>query len=173
MVMRWDPFGEALGLRDAMNRLFEQAVVQPGSGSRGSETATFAPAMDVREDKDGYTVQVSLPGVKPEDVNIQYEQGVLTISGETRAETEREEGTFHIRERRHGRFGRSVTLPNAVDADRADASFEHGVLDLRMPRAEESKPRRIAVHAGRSDSAPPIETSANGHSQPAGVGASA
>jgi HSP20 family protein len=165
MVMRWDPFGEALSLRDAMNRLFEQAVLQPGEGTRASDGATFAPAMDVRETRDGYTVQVSLPGVKPDDINIQYQQGMLTISGETRTDTSSDEGAYRVRERRFGQFSRSVSLPDSIAGDRAEASFEHGVLTLNVPKAEESKPRRIEVRAGGS--APAIETTANGRSEPA------
>src|SRR5438067_9331570 len=101
MVMRWDPFGEALSLRDAMNRLVEQAVLRPGGeGTRTADGTSFAPAIDVQETQDGYTVRASLPGVKPDDVNIQYQQGVLTISGATDEEQTREQGTYHIRERR-------------------------------------------------------------------------
>lgn len=186
MVTRWDPFSEALSLRDAMNRLFEQAVLQPsgetGRGGSSNSGAVFAPAMDVHETQDGYTIRVSLPGVKPEDVNIQYQQGTLSISGETHEDEAREQGAYHVRERRSGRFGRTLTLPDAVNADKAEATFEHGVLTLRLPKAEETKPRRIQVKSGASSSgASQVGTSqagstpetGNGNGAHAPVGASA
>jgi HSP20 family protein len=167
--MRWDPFGEAMSLRDGMNRLFEQAVLRTGAtGETASgEGRTFAPALDIHESREAYTVTASLPGVKPENVNIQYQKGVLTISGETSNETTREEGTFHVRERRQGHFSRSISLPDTVNADAAEANYNDGVLTLRMPKAEEMKARRIEVHTG-SQGAPAIETSANSYAQPVG-----
>jgi HSP20 family protein len=166
MITRWDPINEALSLRDAMSRLFEQAVLQPSAeASRAAESSSFSPALDVRESQDAYTIVASLPGVKPEDVNIQYQKGVLTIGGETSTDKSRDEGTWHLRERRHGRFSRTISLPDSVNADAADARFEHGVLELRMPKAEETKPRRIAVHAGSSE---PVITP---ELEPAGAGA--
>jgi HSP20 family protein len=148
-----------------MNRLFEQAVLKtPATGGDGG---TFAPALDIHESQDAYTIKVSLPGVKPEDVNVQYQKGVLTFSGESRADTNREEGTYHLRERRWGRFSRSVSLPDTVNAERAEASFDQGVLTLRMPKAEETKPRQIEVKTG-SGGSPAIESTANGH-EPVGA----
>jgi HSP20 family protein len=149
MVTRWDPFGGALSLRDAMDRLFEQSIWRPAAETgRPADGGAWAPALDVQETSDGYTIKASLPGVKPEGVNIQYQRGMLTISGSTSDEQTREQVGYHIRERRSGRFSRSLSLPDVVDADHAAATFEHGVLELRMPRAEASKPRRIEVHAG-------------------------
>ena len=171
MVMsRWDPLGEALSLREAMSRLFEQAVLQPGSaGGQGRQGLGFAPALDVSENTDEYTVKANLPGVKPEDVNIELERGVLTISGEIKDEAEQrgvrqgedgqqrqsQQGTHHIRERHYGRYFRSITLPTDVDATKTEATFEHGVLMLRIPKAEATKPRRIQIKAGGSHSATP------------------
>lgn len=166
MVTRWDPFSEALSLRDAMNRLFEQAVLQPGGEPRRSgEGGSFAPALDVHEGADGYTISASLPGVKPEDVEIQYQQGVLSISGSAHEEQEQQQGAYHLRERRRGRFSRTLSLPDAVDADRAEAAFEHGVLTLTLPKAESTKARRIPVQAGGSGSGTPElqKASGNGH----------
>jgi HSP20 family protein len=164
MVTRWDPYSEALSLRDAMNRLFEQAVLQPGSDPRrGGEGAAFAPALDVHEGPEGYTIKASLPGVKPQDVDIQYQQGVLTISGTAQEEQQQQQGTYHLRERRQGRFSRTLSLPDAVDADRAQAQFEHGVLTLTLPKAESTKPRRIQVQAG-SAATPELQKGTTGSS---------
>jgi HSP20 family protein len=174
MVTRWDPFSEALSLRDAMGRLFEQAVLQPTGDSGSPANGAFAPALDVHETQDAYTVTASLPGVRPEDVNIQYQQGVLSISGSMQEEQQREQGTYHLRERRRGRFSRTINLPDWVDADRAQATFEHGVLELRLPKAEETKPRRIQVQAGASNPAldkAPSSAASNGHAEKAKAGA--
>jgi HSP20 family protein len=173
MVTRWDPFGEALSLRDAMNRLFEQAVLQPSAETGAARDAGIVPPMDVHESQDAYTVKVSLPGVKPEDVNIQYQQGALTISGEVKEDQSREQGGYHIRERRTGRFSRVLRLPETVNADKAEATFEHGVLTLRLPKAEETKPRRIAIQSGTGSQQTQVGTSGNGNGQPASAGTSA
>jgi HSP20 family protein len=166
MVMRWDPFGEALALRDAMNRLFEQAVLKtPSQGTEGA--VTYAPALDVHESENGYTIKVSLAGVKPEDVSIQYQKGVLSISGESHEASNREEGTYHVRERRWGRFSRSVSLPETVNAERAEATFDGGVLTLSVPKAEETKPRQIEIKAG-SGTGPAIEAGRT-NGQPVGA----
>jgi HSP20 family protein len=178
MVTRWDPFSEALSLRDAMNRLFEQAVLQPtGEAGRSSEGSGFAPALDVHESQDAYTVKASLPGVRPEDVNIQYQQGVLSISGVVHDDRTQQQGSYHLRERRFGRFSRSLSLPETVDVDRAQASFEHGVLELRLPKAEEMKPRRIQVQTGGSSASSGAQigtgsTASSGQAQPSGAVAS-
>jgi HSP20 family protein len=175
-MSRWDPFSEALSLRDAMNRLFEQAVLQPSgeSGQRGE--GGFAPALDVCETPDEYIVEASLPGVDPKNVDIELHQGVLTIRGEVNEERHHEQhqrqaqarnggqvqqtqqtqqgqqgqhsGTYHVRERRMGRFYRSITLPTAVNAEQAKADFHNGILTLTIPKAEETKPRRIQVQSG-------------------------
>jgi HSP20 family protein len=190
MVMsRWDPFGEALSLRDAMNRLFESAVLQPslGDGGQRSGSEGFAPAMDVCETPDDYVVEVNLPGVKPEDVDIELHEGVLTIRGEMKQEghagrhtgqqtgqqsgqtngqqsTQQQgehRGNYGIRERRWGRFYRSVTLPANVDANKVQASFEHGVLTVTIPKAEETKPRRIQIQGQSQNRPQQIEGSAS------------
>ncbi len=145
MVTRWEPISGAMSLRDAVDRLFEQAVLRPGAEGERMNDGGWTPAMDVQENADGYTVRASLAGVKPEDVNIQYKRGVLSISGSSHDEQVREQGTYHIRERRSGRFSRTLSLPDVVDADRAQATFEHGMLELKLPKAEATKPRRIEI----------------------------
>lgn len=154
-MRRWEPFSEALSLRDAMSQLFEQSVWQPSTGGDGGRSmGGFSPALDVSEDNDEYCVRVSLPGVKPEDVEIQIQQGTLTISGELKDEQDHQDehqhqGKYHMRERRQGRFFRSVSFPTPLQADKAQATFENGVLQLEVPKAEESKPRRIQVQGGQ------------------------
>ncbi len=143
MLDRHEPFGRTLGLRQVMDRLLEDAVVMPrGEGQAGG------PALDAYEEGDTLVVEAHLPGLKPEDLDINVEQGVLTISGQTTAEEERKERNYLIREHRTGRFSRSLRLPATYDADACQATFEHGVLRLAFPKSESAKPRRIQIGGG-------------------------
>ena len=145
MLDRHDPFGRGLGLRQVMDRLLEDAVVMP----RGGDGQGWAgPVLNVYEDGDTLVVEAQLPGMKPEDLDINVEQGVLTISGQTTAEEERKERSYLIREHRSGRFSRSLRLPATYDADACQAEFEHGVLRLSFPKSEAAKPRRIQIGGG-------------------------
>ena len=140
---RWDPFREGLSLRSAMDRLLEESFVRPGSGLlRG---ATVAPPLDIAETEDAFVVTASLPGVKPEDVDIAVQGSTLTLRGETTAAVEQTGTRWHVRERSVGAFQRSVTLPTPVNANACDAQYEHGVLTLTLPKADETRPKRIPV----------------------------
>ena len=118
------------------------------------------PALNVYEDGDTLVVEAQLPGLKPEDLEIDVERGVLTISGQATAEEERKERNYLIREHRTGRFSRSLRLPATYDADACQANFEHGVLRLAFPKSEAAKPRRIQIGAGSQ----PAVTSGDGTS---------
>ena len=151
-IERWEPFREAISLRDAMNTLLQESFVRP-SGLLGQDgTASFP--IDVSETEDEYVVRASLPGVKPEEVQITVHGDTLTIRGESKAEEEGKGEHWHLRERRFGAFERSLTLPTPVNPDRAQARYEHGVLTLTLPKAEAAKPRQIKIggsaqgHAG-------------------------
>jgi HSP20 family protein len=144
-LSRWDPFQDMLSLREAMNQLMEESFVRP-NGARGQG---FVPALDLSETKDGYLVEAAVPGLKPEDLEITLENNVLTIKGETRKESEDKQRNYHRVERRFGSFQRSITLPNTVKADAIKAELEQGVLKLEIPKAEEVKPRKIAVSVGQ------------------------
>ena len=146
-MTRWDPFGEMMTLREAMNSLFEDSVVNPRS-VRGQ---TLGMPMDVSETADAFVVEAALPGVKPEDLDITLQDNVLTITGETRQEqNEQQKANYHRVERRFGRFSRSVALPTQVQADRVAASLNNGILRVEVPKAEQVKPRKITVNAGGS-----------------------
>jgi HSP20 family protein len=145
-IMRWRPAEDILSLRRAMDRLFESAFV--GRDFWGGPEGAAGPELDLYEQDDDLVVTAALPGVKPEDVEVTVRGNVLTIQGETRSETEGPSGRYHRRERRSGSFLRHIQLPAAVDADKARASFEHGLLRLRLPKAEEARQRRIPVQAG-------------------------
>lgn len=117
-------------------------------------TGAWAPAVDVAETGDEIRVEVELPGLNPEDVEVRVENGVLTVSGEKRSEFEegKEGSSYHLIERRYGRFERSFTLPRTVNAEKVDARFSNGVLSIGMPKAETAKPRRIAIKSGNGGS---------------------
>jgi HSP20 family protein len=149
-LARWDPFQDLLAIQDEMNQLFGQATGQGGRTTGGEAgTRAWAPALDIAERNDAYVVTVEVPGIKPEQLDITLENGALTISGERRFETETKEEQYHRIERRYGAFRRSITLPDRVKADAVEASFEDGLLQVVVPKAEEAKPKRIEVRAGR------------------------
>jgi HSP20 family protein len=146
-LMRRDPFREMLTLREAMNRLFEESLVWPTRTWPSSAAAGLAIAVDMHETEDDVVITADLPGLKPEDVDISITENALSMKGEFRSEEEGERGDVHFRERRYGAFQRSIALPDAIDADGAQAEFEDGVLTVTLPKTEETKPRRIEVKA--------------------------
>ncbi len=144
LVRRWDPFREMAELRATMDRLLNETRNLPLVNAE--ETVWMLP-LDVSENEDAYIVKASIPGVNPDDIDITLVDNVLTIKAEIKEEKEVEEAKYHLRERRFGVFSRSITLPAAVDADKVEAVYEHGVLTLTIPKAEEVKARKIEVHA--------------------------
>ena len=149
-LTRWDPFNEMLSLREAMSQLFEDSVVAPGTLRR--EQGGFAPALDLSETEDGYRVEVAVPGLKPEDLQITFENNVLAIKGQLRQESEDKKRNYHRSERRYGSFQRTIALPSTVKADAIQAALSNGILQLDIPKAEEVKPRRITVQVGPEQS---------------------
>jgi HSP20 family protein len=147
-IVRWEPLGNLMTLRDAMDRLFEESVVGP----RGwlAPTGGTLPALDMYETDSDLVVTAAIPGVSAEDVDVTVVGDVLTIKGETKTETRGEKANYHRQERRYGAFVRSVALPMAVQVDKAEAKFADGVLTLTMPKAEAAKPRSIKFKAERS-----------------------
>jgi len=140
-ISRWEPFKEMLTLRQAMDRLFEDSFVRP-TRFWGEPAGAYLP-LDIYTTKDAVVIRASVPGVKPEDVEITVEGSTVNIRGETKAP--QEEGTFLLQEQRYGPFSRSIDLALPVQPDKAEARFENGVLTLTIPKAEEIKPRVIKV----------------------------
>jgi HSP20 family protein len=144
IVRRPSPFGELMTLRSAMDRLFEDSFVRPrqwvGSVFEGSSLP-----LDVHTTADELVVKAALPGVKPDEVDITVEGGTLTISGEIREDRADDGAGYLIQEIRRGAFTRSIALPEGVEPDKAIATFENGVLTLRIPKAEQVKPRQIRI----------------------------
>ncbi|MGD0861362.1 MAG: Hsp20/alpha crystallin family protein [Candidatus Limnocylindrales bacterium] len=139
------PFGDLLSLRQAMDRLFEESFVNPRTWSWGDHQPV---AMDVYATDEDLVLEANLPGVKPEEVEITVEDNTLTIAGETRSSRKDEEGSTLIQEIRRGAFSRTLTLPAGLEPDKATATFEDGVLTLRIPKAEQVKPRQIKITSG-------------------------
>jgi HSP20 family protein len=143
-IVRWEPFSDMLSLREAMDRLFEESVVRPGSRLMSPHGAGDL-ALDMFETDNDLVVTASLPGVKPEDVDITITGDTLCIQGETKSEEKVEKGAFLRQERRFGAFSRTVVLPMPIKSDKAEAKFKDGVLTLSIPKAEEAKPKSIKV----------------------------
>src|SRR3954466_5786609 len=125
-IERWDPFREPISLRDAMNTLLQESFVRPGGLSAPNSHAALP--LDVSETEDAFVVKASLPGIKPEDVQVTVHGDTLTLRGESKAEEEKKGEHWHLRERRFGSFQRSISLATPVNSDQAQAGFEHGVL---------------------------------------------
>jgi HSP20 family protein len=144
-LMRWDPFRERLSLRNAMDRLFEESFMRPRWLMGWPGELSDIP-LDIYTEGDNLIVKASVPGIKPEELNVQVRDDMLTISGQMKQETERKDDDYHLRERRYGRFERTVALPHSVTADKAQAEFDNGVLTLTLPRAaEEPRNKKIPV----------------------------
>jgi HSP20 family protein len=144
-ITRWDPFGEMMHLRQAMDQLFDESFTRPWR-LLGWEGEALLP-LDVHETDDELEVKASLPGVKLEDVDVFIVGDTLSIRGEFKSEEETKKPSYHHQERRYGSFHRALTLPTKVEADKAEAVFENGVLTLTMPKAEAVKPKTIKVRA--------------------------
>lgn len=141
MLTRWDPFRDLYSMRRSMDRMMEDLL-----GTEGAQPFNYNLPLDVSENDDEYIVKASLPGVKPEDVDLTYSNGTVTIHGETEQEHGGKDEKYHLRERTYGAFSRTITLPAPVNGDKIEAHFENGVLTVRLPKTEEVKPKRIPVH---------------------------
>jgi HSP20 family protein len=155
IMTRWDAFHDLRGAQDQMNEMYKLfAQVRGQQASQADTGATSAPAwappVDISERKDAYVLTVELPGVKVEDLEIAFQDGLLTIQGKRSLTRDSTDEQFHVLERRYGSFRRSITLPLHVKADAIEASTEDGVLQVVVPKVEEVKPQRIEVHAVRT-----------------------
>jgi HSP20 family protein len=146
IVRRQSPFSELMTLRQAMDRLFDDDVFRP-VWSQDRDGGGFSLPLDVSTTPDSLLVEAQLPGVKPEDVEITVENNTLTITGKTAEERRTGEGSHLVQEIRRGSFSRSISLPSGLESDKASATFENGMLELRIPKAEQVKPRQIKISA--------------------------
>ncbi len=155
-IVRWEPLRELTTLQNEMNRLFGTVFDTPAP-SNGGTLRRWMPAMDLVESQEHFVLRADLPGLAQEDVAIEVEDRVLTVSGERKSEHDESKEGYHRVERAFGSFSRSLTLPEGVDADAVTASFDRGVLEVRIPKPEQRKPRKISIGVG--DAPKTIETS--------------
>jgi HSP20 family protein len=139
-LTRWEPVREMMTLREAMDRLFDDAFTSPLSIRDGWSSM---PAIDMYQTDDEIVVKAVLPGMKADEVQINVTGDMLTLRGEMKHEEER---AWHIREHRFGHFERSIPLPTQVTSDQAKAEFENGILTITLPKAEKVKPKTITVN---------------------------
>ena len=144
---RWDPFREMMTLRESMDRLLQQSI--SGTGQLLSNIRPDAIPLDVVERDDAFEVHAAIPGVKPDDVEVVVQGERLTIRAEVRREEDQAGDNWLMRELRSGSVQRTITLPAPVSSDKAEARIELGVLTLRLPKAQETRPHRIAVATSR------------------------
>jgi HSP20 family protein len=142
MHTRWDPFREMMVVRNPRGRRFDGDLsVAPSSW----KSFNWSVALDVVESEDEYLVKASLPGINPDDLEITFSDNQLTIKGEVNEEEELDEAQYHLRERRYGKFTRSIKLPSGIEAEKIEANFDRGVLKLHLPKVEEVKPKKITI----------------------------
>jgi HSP20 family protein len=176
IMTRWDAFQDLRGAQDQMNEMYKLVAQVRGQQASQSDTGAisapaWAPPVDISERKDAYVLTVELPGVKVEDLEIAFQDGLLTIQGARSLTQNSADEQFHVLERRYGLFRRSITLPLHVQADAIEASTEDGVLQVVVPKVEEVKPQRIEVHAVRTldptTAGAPESTPTDGEQEPA------
>ena len=149
-IVRWQPRNLVHGhpLREMENaqtefdRLWDWAL---GGGTDGSWNRSLVPAMDVVEEENRYLVRAELPGLTRDDIEITYQDGILTLKGEKKVSEEKKNGRYFLRERFEGKFGRNLQLPEKVDVDKIEASFSNGILELVLPFTPEAQPRKIEI----------------------------
>ncbi len=139
-LMRWSPWSELANMNRQLSRLLDES---PFDIAR--DTGQWAPAVDIRETDDALLVHAELPGIAKEDIHLEVRDGVLTLSGERRYEKDVKEENVHRVERAYGKFSRSFTLPSNIDADKVEAKMDNGVLEVRLPKLESTKPRAIDI----------------------------
>ena len=162
-LIRWEPVRELQTVQSLFNTLFDSPTPR---GTARASVRRWIPAMDVAQTDDHYVLRADLPGLSEGDVNVELDHNVLTISGERKREHEqRSEGYYRV-ERASGSFSRSLTLPEGVDADDIQANFDNGVLEIRIPKPEQPKPRKVEITVGGAtpaiESADAAETAETG-----------
>jgi len=142
-LIRWQPFRDLFSMRRDIDRLFDEALAHPLTGWEDWSV----PQVNLYQTKDDVMVEMAVPGVNPDDIDIEITGDVLTVRGETKVEEEKEDSAYHLRELRYGSFSRTLNLPAKVEADKAKADFKNGMLTLTLPKAEEVRPKTIKVTA--------------------------
>jgi len=146
VLTRWEPFREFVTLQDRMNRLFRDSY--PEGREEALTTSTFAPPVDVYEDEHSITLKIEVPGIDEKDIDVRLENNTLTVHGERKFEKEEKEENYRRVERQYGSFTRTFTLPNTVDAENVTANYDKGVLNVKLAKKSEAKPKQIKVNVG-------------------------
>src|SRR5947199_6804805 len=146
-LIRWEPVRELNTIQSEMNRLFN-SFFESSSPANGTSLRRWIPAMDLVETDDDFVLRADLPGLTEDDVNIELEDNVLTLSGERKSEREEKNEGYYRVERASGSFQRSLTLPEGVDPEGIKADFDKGVLEVRIPKPQQRKPRKVTISAG-------------------------
>jgi HSP20 family protein len=147
MLVRWNPARDMMRTRNEMHRLVNEFFRGGNGGEGGWWAGACTPAVDMHESDEALTLKAELPGFSKDDVQVEIKDNVLTLKGERKREHEVKEEQYHRVERVFGAFRRSFVLPALVDADKAEETFKDGVLELKLPKAEEAKPKRIGITA--------------------------
>jgi HSP20 family protein len=142
-ITRWNPMRELMNVHEQLNKVFEEDLRR---NSPDLEYGNWAPAVDLREEDSQFVIQADMPGMKKEDIDVNVENNVLTVRGERRFEAEVKKENYHRIERAYGKFARSFTLPARVVTDGIAANYKDGILEVVIPKAEESKPKKIVVN---------------------------
>ena len=152
-IVRWDPTRELDSLQGEMNRLFSSFFDPPAKGTNGGNGGArrWIPSMDLVETQDQFVLKADLPGMGEDDVNIEVENNVLTIAGERKTEHEEQHEGYYRLERATGSFSRALSLPEGIDADAVTATFDNGVLTVRIPKPEQAKPRKVKIGVGGAE----------------------
>jgi HSP20 family protein len=145
-ITRWDPFRDIVALQNRMNSVFQDYTREGESNSMA--TAAFAPPVDIYEDAHKIVLNLEAPGLKQEDFDIQVENNTLSVRGERKFEAEQKEENYHRVERRYGTFYRAFTLPQTVNSEQVQASYEAGVLRIELAKRAEARPKQIKVSVG-------------------------
>jgi HSP20 family protein len=143
VLTRWEPFREFATLQDRMNRLFRDTY---GADDEALTSTSFAPPVDVYEDEHSILLKIEVPGIDEKEIDVRLENNTLTVHGERKFEKEEKEENFRRVERRYGSFTRSFTLPNTVDAENVTANYDKGVLNIKLAKKSEAKPKQIKVN---------------------------
>ena len=158
-LIRWEPVAELNTIQNEMNRLFNTFFDPSAPTGRGNGTTRrWLPPMDLVETPDHYVLRADLPGLSDGDVNVQLEDNVLTISGERKAEHQDQQEGYYRLERAFGAFSRSLTLPDGVDPDGVQGNFDRGVLEIRVPKPEQKKPKTVQITLGANPDTKTIES---------------
>jgi len=143
-LVRWEPFDAFTNMQSRINSLFDEALDR-ANGHTQAYSRVWGPPVDILESRDSYLIRAELPGMKKEEISVEFKDGSLTLSGEKKFEEPADGVTYHRSERASGKFARSFHLPQTIKQDAINATFRDGILEVHVPKADEAKPKQIAI----------------------------